>query len=292
MRWLGLVLAVALASGCASILGIDDATEAEPDAGFTPPDIPDAAVVVVELYVDPSGDDSNDGSIASPFLTLSHAASVAQAGWIIRMAPGTYVEAPGTVIDVMAPRVEIFGDTGNGAVEVVGNVVASFIVLNSSRINGVTVNNIGGDGISLTAGGAVESCTIDVLGLGISSPSFAVTIRDTNISNSGTGIAFVGTTSDPGITDVSGNSILNNTIGLDITTMPSTNVALGFANEISCNNNADVRGAGGGTVDLSSNSWDHIPPDVGNLGGGIDITSIGGTMIIADDPNLVAAPCN
>jgi parallel beta-helix repeat protein len=41
-------------------------------------------------YVSPSGSDSNSGSATSPWKTIRHADSVAQPGWTIHVAPGTY----------------------------------------------------------------------------------------------------------------------------------------------------------------------------------------------------------
>jgi parallel beta-helix repeat protein len=41
-------------------------------------------------YVAPSGSDSNDGSASHPWATIHKAASLAQPGWIIHVAPGVY----------------------------------------------------------------------------------------------------------------------------------------------------------------------------------------------------------
>ncbi|MCU1285433.1 MAG: hypothetical protein JWO13_1783 [Acidobacteriales bacterium] len=42
------------------------------------------------FYVATNGSDSNDGSACRPWATIRHAASLAQAGWTIHVAPGTY----------------------------------------------------------------------------------------------------------------------------------------------------------------------------------------------------------
>ena len=46
----------------------------------------------IHIYVSPSGNDSNDGSIESPFATISKAASVAVPGAVVHVAPGVYNE--------------------------------------------------------------------------------------------------------------------------------------------------------------------------------------------------------
>lgn len=45
---------------------------------------------IYHLYVSPTGSDSNTGSSASPYRTISKAASVAKAGTTVHVAPGTY----------------------------------------------------------------------------------------------------------------------------------------------------------------------------------------------------------
>jgi parallel beta-helix repeat protein len=41
-------------------------------------------------YVSTSGSDSNDGSAAHPWATIQHASNLAQPGWTVHVAPGTY----------------------------------------------------------------------------------------------------------------------------------------------------------------------------------------------------------
>lgn len=72
------------------------------DSGVTDSGVPDAGVTdagfdagVLDagprgLYVSPTGSDSNDGTRATPFRTLAHAASVAQAGEVIIPLAGVY----------------------------------------------------------------------------------------------------------------------------------------------------------------------------------------------------------
>jgi hypothetical protein len=50
------------------------------------------ACSVANIYVSPTGSDSNDGSIGSPFLTIAHAISVAVPGTVINLNNGAWVE--------------------------------------------------------------------------------------------------------------------------------------------------------------------------------------------------------
>jgi uncharacterized protein DUF1565 len=52
----------------------------------------------VQLYVDPAGDDANDGSAAAPLRTIQAALNKAAPGMQINLAPGEYREQPRTVV--------------------------------------------------------------------------------------------------------------------------------------------------------------------------------------------------
>jgi len=56
-----------------------------------------AASLHAQYFVSPTGNNSNPGTAASPFLTLNHAASVAAAGSVITMLPGTYGNEQGVI---------------------------------------------------------------------------------------------------------------------------------------------------------------------------------------------------
>ncbi len=49
-------------------------------------------VVPTYWYVDPTGSDSNEGTLASPFLTIQHAINTAAGGDTVNVAAGTFVE--------------------------------------------------------------------------------------------------------------------------------------------------------------------------------------------------------
>jgi parallel beta-helix repeat protein len=59
-------------------------------SGATTPTPPPPPPTANNYYVSPSGSDSNNGSSSSPWATIRHADSVAQPGWTIHVAPGTY----------------------------------------------------------------------------------------------------------------------------------------------------------------------------------------------------------
>jgi hypothetical protein len=80
------VLAVALLA-----VGLRMFTGSTPGVETPPP--------AVQLYVDPAGSDSNDGSQGKPFQTIQAAIEEAMPGTTINIAPGTYYEELATVRD-------------------------------------------------------------------------------------------------------------------------------------------------------------------------------------------------
>ena len=54
-------------------------------------------VVKTEYYVSPSGSDTNDGSLQHPFLTLQHAADIANPGTVVYVREGTYDVGDGLI---------------------------------------------------------------------------------------------------------------------------------------------------------------------------------------------------
>jgi hypothetical protein len=64
-----------------------------PNAGPTP------STASVQLYVDPAGADTNDGSEGRPLKTIQAALDVAEPGTVINLAPGEYREQPTTQRD-------------------------------------------------------------------------------------------------------------------------------------------------------------------------------------------------
>jgi hypothetical protein len=65
----------------------------------TPPPPPTPAAASVQLYVDPAGSDTNDGSAGRPLKTIQTALDKARPGTVINLAPGEYREEPVTQRD-------------------------------------------------------------------------------------------------------------------------------------------------------------------------------------------------
>jgi hypothetical protein len=65
----------------------------------SPPGPAPAPVPTAELFVDPAGADTNDGSAGSPLKTIQAALNEAQPGTMIHLAPGEYREEPTTMRD-------------------------------------------------------------------------------------------------------------------------------------------------------------------------------------------------
>lgn len=68
-----------------------------------------------QLYVSQSGSDSNPGTNALPFRTVSHAASVATAGTVVHVAPGTYGYVASTRSGTSSAPIVFVSDTKWGA---------------------------------------------------------------------------------------------------------------------------------------------------------------------------------
>lgn len=67
------------------------------------------------LYVSPSGSDSNPGTSALPFRTMSHAANAATAGTVVHVAPGTYGYVESTKSGTSSAPIIFVSDTKWGA---------------------------------------------------------------------------------------------------------------------------------------------------------------------------------
>jgi hypothetical protein len=84
-------------------------------------------------YVATNGSDSNDGSACHPWATIQHASSLAQAGWTVHVAPGTYdvssCSYPGGICysistsasGTASARIRFISDVKGGAKIVSGN---------------------------------------------------------------------------------------------------------------------------------------------------------------------------
>ena len=99
------------------------------------------------IYVGKNGDDSNTGSINSPFLTIKAALTAAAAGNIsVHVAPGTYTEVNPITIPA---NVSLMGDNLR-SVFVIPQTPASdlFYVKNGSYVWGITIKDYTANGFS------------------------------------------------------------------------------------------------------------------------------------------------
>jgi Protein of unknown function (DUF1565) len=97
--------------------------------------VPAVARFTQRYYVSPKGSDSNDGSPAHPWATISRAATQTHAGAIVVVLPGTYV-SPGeiktTVSGTASARITFISETQWGA-----------ILISTEKGNSAVWNNIG-----------------------------------------------------------------------------------------------------------------------------------------------------
>jgi hypothetical protein len=108
--WRNLAIGAAAAAAVlvAALLIFAPGPTPQQQPGPTPPPVPAG----VQVYVDPAGNDTNDGSAGSPFKTIQHALDDAEPGTTINLAPGEYREqlstqrdgAPGAPITIKGPE--------------------------------------------------------------------------------------------------------------------------------------------------------------------------------------------
>lgn len=120
------------------------------------------------LYVSPTGNDANPGTVGSPFLTIQHAINVAQQAYdcagftmTIQLADGLYT-AGGALTGAMVGQVEIIiagndGAPGNVTVQV-GAGQACFFAKDygAISIHGMTLTSAGGFGINVAQFGIID----------------------------------------------------------------------------------------------------------------------------------------
>jgi hypothetical protein len=115
------------------------------------------AVRATTYYIDPSGNDSNNGSSGSPWKTLAYACSKAtSSGDVIHVNAGTYTE---TVQSMLAVGVSIEGAGVTSVIQshVGGSSFTIYLYSSSQGTNGNQhISNIKMDGSVLTAYGAIK----------------------------------------------------------------------------------------------------------------------------------------
>ncbi|MEM6841967.1 MAG: hypothetical protein AAF632_07055 [Bacteroidota bacterium] len=138
-------------------------------------------------YVSLSGDDANDGSIGSPWLTVQHAIDNAVSGDIIRINPGAYDEI-GTSTLTIDKSLTLEG-IGSGITELADLVLISTAV-SDVTLQTLTLGNTGGIGNSLVVNGSnatVQNCFIDGT-VQINSGGASLTLTNNDFNTTGTAV--------------------------------------------------------------------------------------------------------
>ena len=117
--------------------------------------VPASASAATYYYVSPSGLDTNAGTRASPFKTITKAASVATAGDTVHVAPGTYAEdITITTSGTASSRIRFVSDTKWGAKIIPSTAAHDDIVW---KVNGDYVDI---EGFDISASGHQEIASL------------------------------------------------------------------------------------------------------------------------------------
>jgi hypothetical protein len=239
------------------------------------------------LFVDAvSGLDTNVGSSAAPFKTITHAMGAAASGQTVQVRQGTYDAANGETFPINVPAgVSLIGDeTNRGSVATTvtrifgaGNsplsgVLTALLPAAGATIAGfsITSNGSGAAGVTVVADGTTlrnNTFTGSTnYGIYVNAKNTAILLDSvggtTNGSLTGAGLIFGGSAV---ATKVENSSFIGNDKGL------SYGDAGGDAgggstgsvgnNTMSCNKVNDVSASlGNVTLNLAHNIWDHAPP--------------------------------
>jgi hypothetical protein len=172
--------------GLVGYWNFDDGTADDLTANNNYVTLYDDAKIVNQLYVSPSGDDSNDGSKEHPFRTIQYAIEQSRRNDITMALPGTYEE-----------NITLFSDLvlqGSGADET---------VITSSNGNVVTANNVHNvvlSGFTIDGQGTADN------GILCSGTTSYMEITNNTAMNSGNGIECI----DDAKVEIRDNRIYNN----------------------------------------------------------------------------------
>jgi Putative Ig domain/Right handed beta helix region/Dockerin type I domain len=107
-------------------------------------------------YVSKTGNDSNVGTLASPWLTISHAASTATAGSTVNIETGTYNEEPSVAHSGTAGNPIIFQNYSGEVVTISGTGKTSDYLFACHSVSYITISGL-----------TLENDTYDINGKGI-----------------------------------------------------------------------------------------------------------------------------
>jgi len=282
----------------------------------------DANVVAPNFYVNaPTGSDTNRGTQASPFKTITHAMSLSKSGSTVQVAPGTYDVANGEVFPITVPAgVLLIGDETNkgggstptsivGGGQVPASPVGTSAALlpgTGSTIAGFTVTNNNGS-FSVRRGLSLGNSTVTLRNDTVTGATHQVGVYiDASINhmitgnrivgngNTSTGLAF----SKGGVgSKVENNVITGNGFGVEYDVaggdLGGGSAGSAGGNVISCNtqNNLVSFAPSAITITAASNMWDHVPPSRGSSSGNDIFDSSGFATINATPAAVASNPC-
>lgn len=159
------------------------------------------------LYIGPDGDDAAAGTVDAPFATLSHAASVAQAGDTIVFLDGDYTVPPGAVtipdgVDLMAQNAGLAILSGTGPL---------LNLQGDTRITGLDFENFStpiqfvgaaeASGTVTIEDTRFDSCSLSCLALSGAAKAVVIGEGDASLANGGGAFAILTETSSLSITE-------------------------------------------------------------------------------------------
>jgi hypothetical protein len=247
------------------------------------------------FYVNaPTGADTNRGTQASPFKTITHAMSLSKSGSTVQVAPGTYDVANGEVFPITVPAgVLLIGDEahkggGSAPTSIVGGgqvpaspvgTSAALLPGTGSTIAGFTVTNNNGS-FSVRRGLSLGNSTVTLRNDTVTGATHQVGVyidasinhvitgnRIVDNGSTSTGLAF----SKGGVgSKVENNVITGNGFGVEYD-VAGGDLGGGSAgstggNLISCNTQNDLVSFAQTaiTITAASNLWDHAPASRGS----------------------------
>jgi hypothetical protein len=264
-----------------------------------------------------TGNDSNPGTSASPFKTITRALSFAVGRDTVFVKPGTY--SAGETFPLQVPAgVNLIGDEPNRGGGVTPTTMNGHGLANGSTFIGAVVVPAAG----ATVAGFTVTTTAPPsgqFGMGIYPSASGAIIRNNTITgnqSNGIYINVSGSTNHlmllNSITANSSNGIANRTIqggkaenntitgnayGVDFDG-PGADFGGGPANSVgnnilSCNSNSDIWTNTAISIFASNNKWDHVPPTSSTTSatGGIDIYNGGGATITTTGSSQAPIPC-
>jgi len=244
-----------------------------------------------------TGNDSNPGTSASPFKTITRALSSAVSRDTVFVKPGTY--SLGETFPLQVPAgVNLIGDERNRGASTGAPVkIAGSVTMGAgSTLAGFTVTSTG-NGVTLaTAEIVVRNNTItgnSAFGLNVSNSTSHLILLNVSTNNN-EGIVYLGNNSGKAENNtITGNSFIGVEIDAPGTGDFGGGVAGSVGNNILSCNTTDFWTNIAGTVNANNNRWDHVPPTQSSaaFGNGLDLYFTSGTTVTTAGAAFAPNPC-